>query len=410
MHRLLILATVLGLAVIGTDAQAPTELQKSPKEVVQQFYKMETEGRWLGPERWDELQDFLSDVGPWSRPESISVLRSYQVGDARKDIGYAGRVDYQVEVDYFEWGSIDPFLNFKRARGPRGERPAEGEPVEQRMYETVYLSDRLVKRSESGEEEAKGALRWRFTWYASPSVDVDTALRWVAEMRDQSHDPALKYNADRTTAILRSLSAGAPLPSQSVGTAQEPASEVARRFFDLESKATPDQWSELVRFFVETPKPQWNKVSIVDVAGIGSDTNGDSTEVEVSTNSLGELDASLRLSNYPSMRMPLGGANACSGDDRFAFSLLLSDKQWEIGTDGTVKELAGPLAWRIQDTSFEPLITLDTAIRYARQVRDKTANRVVKTNAARTLTILKYYKRGKPLPDQLTSGASGGCG
>jgi len=402
MHRLLILAAVFGLAVIAAEAQAPAEPQKSPKEVVEQFYKMETEGRWLGPERWGELQDFLTDVSPWFLPGSISVLRSYAVGDARKDIGYGGVVDYQIEVDYFEWGSIDSFLNFTRARGPRGERPAAGEPVEQRRYETLNLSDRFVKKRASGDEEAKGALRWRLTWSASPS--------WVAQMRDQSNDPALKYNAERTSAILRSLSAGTPLPAQPFSTAQESPSKVAQRFFDLESKATPDLWSELAKFFVETPKPQWNKVHIADVAGMGSDTNGDSTEVEVSTNSLGELDASLRLSNYPSMRMPLGGANACSGDDRFAFSLLLSDKQWEIGTDETVKELSGPLAWRIEDTSFEPLITLDTAIRYVRQVHDKTANRVVRTNAARTLTILKYYKRGKPLPDELSSGASGVCG
>jgi hypothetical protein len=90
--------------------------------------------------------------------------------------------------------------------------------------------------------------------------------------------------------------------------------------------------------------------------------------------------------------------------------LLLSDKHWQVATDGTAKELDGPLAWRIEDTSFQPLITLNTAIRYVRQVREKTPNPVVKRNAASTLSILEYYKQGKPLPEELSTGAKGGCG
>lgn len=236
--------------------------------------------------------------------------------------------------------------------------------------------------------------------------------RWVAEMRDKSNDPAMKYNAERTLAILRSLSAGAPLPAQPAGIAKESPSDLAHRFVPLQSGLLPDQWNELANFFVETPKPQWNKVHIVDVVDMGIDTNGDSSYVSISTNSLGELDSSLRLSNYPSMRLPLvtPSASACYGDDRFGFRLVLSDKHWEIATDGTAKEFNGPLAWRVEDTSFEPLISLDTAMRYVRQVRDKTTDPVVKKNAARTLTILKHYKQGKPLSDELSSGTGGGCG
>jgi hypothetical protein len=411
MHRLLIFAAVLALGVIVADAQAPTEPQKSPKEVVEQFYKMQTEGRWLGSERWDERQDFLTDIGPWSPPNSISVLRNYEVGKARRDIGVGGIVDYQVEVDFFEWGSINSFLNFTRARGPQGESPTAGEPVEQRTYQTLILTDRFLKRSLSQDEQKTGALRWRITLSSSPSVNVDAALRWVAEMRDKSSDRAMKNNAEKTLAILRSLSAGAPLLVQPAGIAKESPSDVAHRFVRLERGLLPDQWNELANFFVETPKSQWNKVHIVDVVHVGIDTNGDSSYVSIFTNSLGELDSSLRLSNYPSMRLPLDtpSASACYGDDRFGFNLVLSDKHWEIATDGTAKEFNGPLAWRIENTSFEPLITLDTAMRYVSQVRDKTTDLDVKMKAARTLTILKFYKQGKPLPSKLSSGVRGGC-
>ena len=421
MHRFLIITAVLGIAVIAGDAQAPAESQKSPKEAVEQFYKMETEGRWLGPEHWDELQDFLTRVVRWSAPEAlanvepvsppdcISVLRSYKVGAARKDIGAGGVVDYQVEVEYHEWGSINSFLNFTRARTPEGRSPALDEPVEWRGEKGLVLTDKYLKSGPSGEEQRTGALRWRITSpIYTPRVDIDTAFRWVTEMRDKSNDPAIRYNAERTLAILKSLSRGGPLLAQPAGTTKESPSKIAQRFVRQESRLLPGQWSELAIFFVETPKPQWDKAWIVDIAGIDVDINGDFGHVSVSTNSLGHLDSSLRLLEYPSG--PPAADSACLGDDYFGFNMLLSERHWQTATDGTVKEIDGPLGWRIEDTSFEPLLTLDTSIRYVTQVRDQTTDPVVKRHASRTLSILNYYKQGKPLPNELASHASRGCG
>ncbi len=409
MYRLLILVAVLGLSSILTDAQAPTEPQKSLKEVVEQFYRLETEGRWLGPERRDELQDFLIEVGPWSAPESVSVLRSYRVVDCQMK-HQCGKD--QIEVDYSEWGSINSFLNFKRARDPEGKKPAAGEPFEQRTYQTLYLTDRFLKRSPSGDEQKTVPLRWRIALLPPPVVDVNSALRWVTELSDKINDPAIKYNAEKTTAILKGLSAGEPLPEHPEGMAKESPSEIAHRFVRLESALLPDQWNQLTSFFAETPKPQWDKVHIVDVVRMDIETNGTSSDVSISTNSLGELDSSVLLSNYPPMRLSRAtpSASACYGEDYRGFNLLLSDKHWEIATNEAVKQFNGPLAWRIEDTFFEPLITLDTAIRYVRQVQDKTTDPVIKKHADRTLSILEYYKQGKPLPDEFSSGATGGCG
>jgi len=201
--------------------------------------------------------------------------------------------------------------------------------------------------------------------------------------------------------------------SQSVqdlaGRAKESPLETARRFVRLESGLLPDQWNELTNFFVETPKPQWNKVHIIDVVDMGISTSGDISDVSISTNSLGELDSSLRLSKYTSMRLPPESASACYGDDYFGFNLLLSDKHWKTAADGSAKQLNGPPSWRIEDPSFEPLITLNTAIRYVRQMSAKSTDPVVRMNAAKTLTILEYYKKYKPLPNELSSAAKAGC-
>ena len=202
-----------------------------------------------------------------------------------------------------------------------------------------------------------------------------------------------------------------PQTSSKKPTQQSP-SEVAHRFLRLESGLLPDQWSQLSDFFARVPRPQWDKVHIVDVVHISTDTKGNSSHVSISTNSLGELDSSLRLSDYPPMRLPLGvpSTSACYGDDYFGFNLLLSGKRRVATQSGAADQFERPLAWRIGDASFEPLITLDTAIRYVSGMREKAKAPAVKKNATRSLRILEYYKQGKFLPDELSSDATGGCG
>jgi len=339
MTKLLKLAIVMCVLPIGC-AQTQVSSEQSPearevKTVVEQFYKLDTEGAWLVPERWHELTDFFTSVQSWPPDDPVSVLKSYRVGDAKKSV-VDGAVNYEVEVDYFVWGSINSFLRFTRAELSKGKSSSAGEPVERVSHKSLSLTDSFVMGGPIwNEEKTKGTLRWRMNGRGGSSdVSVDAAIRWVTEMRDKSNDPAMKYNAERTLAILRSLSAGAPVPKQPVltGTAKESPSQVAERFVDMESGLLPDQWSALAEFFVSIPKPRLNKVHIVDIVnGIVNDvdTNGVETDdhtvgFDISTNPLGELDSSLRLSNYPSIRMLPGNNNsACYGDDYLGLTLLL---------------------------------------------------------------------------------------
>src|SRR5260370_27521600 len=114
---------------------------------------------------------------------------------------------------------------------------------------------------------------------------------------------------------------------------------------------------------------------------------GGPREVVIAVVALGELDSSLRLSNYNSCRLA-DKNRACKCDNYLGFTLVLSDKHWQIDPSGTVKEFDGPLAWRIENTLFAPIITLNTAIRYVSQTRDKADDPVVRENAAKTLAML----------------------
>src|SRR5207245_1275065 len=101
------------------QAQAPADESSEAQEVktvVERFYKLETEGTWLGDNRWNELQNFFADIGPSRTQTSLSILKSYKVGETKKIVGADGSVHYGVDVDCLEWGSINSFLRFTRER------------------------------------------------------------------------------------------------------------------------------------------------------------------------------------------------------------------------------------------------------------------------------------------------------
>jgi len=67
----------------------------------------------------------------------------------------------------------------------------------------------------------------------------------------------------------------------------------------------------------------------------------------------------------------------------------LTDKLWELGLDGIAKELTGPPEWRIEDTGFTLRFSINAAIHYVANVRDKTTDPSGKKNTDQTLSKLK---------------------
>jgi hypothetical protein len=186
--------------------------------------------------------------------------------------------------------------------------------------------------------------------------------------------------------------------------------DTAHRFVNLESKLLPSQWNELADFFVGTPTPNWNRVHVVDIVDIGVDADSDKADVSISTNSLGILDSSFLLTHYPHARLYRGTNSACYGDDYLGFTLMSSRTGGETSNNGAVRGPGPTYKWKILETSIEPFVTLDTAIRYVEGERNKGANPKMSRNASRTLAILSHYRQGKPLPSNLSFGAGAGCG
>jgi hypothetical protein len=397
MTKKLILALAVCF-VIGphiVSAQDTAAQLQSPRDVVEQYWKLDANGAWLTPVGWEEFRQYSREWGQFQPLNYVSVLKNYNVGSAQNFTNRYGP-SCDVEVDYSEWGTIDQFLNFQ---------PSNGQIVQ--TYETLYLSqeDHLITPDEA---EQGGPVRWRIIQGLIGKASVKTARQWVIESSERSNDPAIRYNAGRTLTILQALASGRGMPEKRFKTVRESASETGKRFFDLETHAMPDQWGRLRKFFVETPQLRWNKIHVVDVVSGGATNNGGSGEYELSTNSLGVLDSKLRLSDYPEMRTTT--ASACYGDDMYGVALLLSTRQWDIGTDGAVKEHKGRLSWRIEERPFEPILTLDSAIRYVKMMRRNTGDPRVQGNADRTLLVLETFKSNQPLPAKLLTASNGdGC-
>jgi hypothetical protein len=53
-----------------------------------------------------------------------------------------------------------------------------------------------------------------------------------------------------------------------------------------------------------------------------------------------------------------------------------------------MREVSGPTEWRIDGTANKIWLTLDAAIRYVTQRRDKTTDAAIKKNADQTLAKL----------------------
>jgi hypothetical protein len=397
--RLTLVVLALAVATLCVRSQSgQDQSSREVKGVVEQYCKTASEGRWLGPDHWDELQEWFTTYPQWSSDDGVFVVKDYIVDEPKRQIGADDRVHYEVEVDYLEWGYFDSSLIFRHS----GDA-APGEPVKTVQRSSVLLTDKSEKNlwETHKTEEKKGPLRWRMDSWGGlqlQHVTVDTAVRYITEMRSKSNDPIVRDNANRTLTILHGLLAGTYAPVQTTRVAPETPSQVFQRFVKLEKGGeglTPEGWNSQVVFFALRPGPLWEHVLV-----IGDDPwtsfearlspEGDLAEIGFSCHPVAYLRSSMRLT-YAAPGAPRVTPDCCAQDTGYVFRL--SDKYWQTEPDGSVKEVMGPLAWRIVEAyPSAPWVTLEVAIHYVTDVRDKATDPVIRANAEKTLASLKHFR------------------
>jgi len=197
MKRPLILSLFLMVVASRACGQSGTIEPKSPKEVVEEFWKLETEGGRLTPKGWYNAGIFF--VRPSARPQKktiavISGRNKYSV-DQRWIKGNQA----EIANGCADLGRIDAILRYT-ASDSRYDKSAV-------IYRLV-LTDRQWEFGLDGitEKEESGPRAWRIE---NPEpllwITVDTAIRCVKEAREKTTDPTIKKNAGQTLAKLMQL-------------------------------------------------------------------------------------------------------------------------------------------------------------------------------------------------------------
>jgi hypothetical protein len=108
----------------------------------------------------------------------------------------------------------------------------------------------------------------------------------------------------------------------------------------------------------------------------------DAAEVDLGYFAIGKIDSALRYTNTPSKYMKTG----------FAYHLIpVPSYQEMMGPDGKTlieKRPVGYREWQIQGSLDSQWTTVNTAIRYVLEKRDKAIDPTIKKNADRTLAML----------------------
>jgi hypothetical protein len=189
---LAIVPGIFGLLGLAVFAQTVVPRQ-SPKEVAERFCRMESDGKLLTPEGWREMTKLLVSSTAKPRLEEMAVIKDFVVNDPVIEGNGA-----KVAVQYTTLGILDARnLTF----GPRGM-----DPEKITLERTLVLTGKYAHVEPNGTvKEVEGPLEWRIEGQAEPHISVQTAIRYLKQLRAKTSSNTLKKSADESLADLQRL-------------------------------------------------------------------------------------------------------------------------------------------------------------------------------------------------------------
>jgi len=357
-------------------AQLSEAQQLLATESVDRFCKLDAEGKQLTSATAKELAPLLVEVKPWAPYAEFTVIKDYKV---RSPAGRGESV--RVAIDYNVWGRLDPSsLQFVPFAAPSENRPTL-------MPENIIVVRSNGHSGPGSTEELHGvsaSSEWKITRVPSePHISLETAARYVNEMRYKSREPLVRVNAQKTLAELQRLSQMQFLSATRPESSQESASTVLSQFAALQTAGTGvtlDSAKQLQRFFIVPPSWPLDKIRVEREFAVSNEVfRGSKGTLYVEYTAVGDLDSSLRFtSGIPSGRKV-----------RENYTLVLSNRYSLRGAHGEPpQEIIGPNRWMIETLPGDRWISLSVAIRYVTGMRDKTTDPTIKQNANQTLAKL----------------------
>jgi hypothetical protein len=148
---------------------------------------------------------------------------------------------------------------------------------------------------------------------------------------------------------------------------------------------TPEGWRKVSRIFLRSnPYPKDGDILLTSQAGLIGENwvRGDRAEVERKwIDFRGSIDSSLRYKPA----MPTIDVIPAILD----YSLVFTNRHVDIEEGGTTREVLGTWEWKIEGPQSERWATVEKAVIYVTEMRDKSDDPIVKRNANRTIAILK---------------------
>jgi hypothetical protein len=192
-----LLAILLIFVVAVATAQTSGTSIRSPKEVVEEFWKLEITGERLTPEGWNRTNRYFVHAIPPPSNSVIRVINASSVWDPiARDFHAVPDGTAEIEVGVLGvWGIASDMRFFVASKTMKSGV----------LYKLVLTS--LHWEQGTGETSAiplGGPLEWRIgerdnTIWLGP----DAALRYVSDIRDRTTDPEIRKNSTTTIRKLK---------------------------------------------------------------------------------------------------------------------------------------------------------------------------------------------------------------
>lgn len=198
MNKYVGLGLMLAFCIPLAKAQSLSPGAKSPREIVDELWTMATRGELLSV---DGLKK-----APFSNPTPVTNNKVVRVVSNYWGPAYQLHSDQQtaeIAVGYTDMGTIDSELRYTA--------PPKTDAIKTALtyrlmtvpaYAVIYAHDGKTILS----KKATGFLVWQIEGSPeAPWTTVNTAIRYVLEVRAKSENPSIRKNADQTLAKLLRL-------------------------------------------------------------------------------------------------------------------------------------------------------------------------------------------------------------
>ena len=196
------IGVILFLSLSPAIAQAPKAHRAPPKPtelVIRRYEKLVARGAFLTPEGWKKASRLYQRPDPYPRDSEIEVISTG--GLIAENWMHGDEAEVETKWDDF-FGTIDGALRYKP--------PPYGRSI---MLGQLFAMVRTLQQGGTDERDKTTGIIGREEWKIKGPQNVrfatiPAAIKYVEEIRDQSKDPVIRENANKTIAALKGLHQG----------------------------------------------------------------------------------------------------------------------------------------------------------------------------------------------------------